>query len=266
VDLTHDVPPFDIERRDGSWRDGAHFPAGTVFVTVVDPGVGSERKAIAARTKLGHVFVGPDNGVFTRVLEAEGAEEVRELAQARYFREGRMSSTFHGRRTSSRRRRLDSGRHAALPARPGARSLGDLAPPPAQSRTASSRAKWSSSRLPYGNVITNITAAQLEEAGGPAGRRLKSGPRHPEGDLALPPHFQRRPLARPLALLSSRGFLSFSINQRRFREVRARLPRPARRLRKKPSKIWLFRASRAPSPVTKVALTLATSSSTLIKL
>src|SRR5215813_10450914 len=80
VDLTHQVIPFSI-------LDGARFlygatpyyPAGTVFVVVVDPGVGSTRKAIVAKSRRGHYFVLPDNGLLTLVDQRDGIEAVREI-------------------------------------------------------------------------------------------------------------------------------------------------------------------------------------------
>src|SRR5215831_19056446 len=78
VDLTHEVTPFSI-------LDGARFllgatpyyPSGTAFVVVVDPGVGSTRKAIVAKSKRGQYFVLPDNGVLTFVEQRDGIDEVR---------------------------------------------------------------------------------------------------------------------------------------------------------------------------------------------
>ncbi|HSD29327.1 MAG TPA: SAM-dependent chlorinase/fluorinase, partial [Vicinamibacteria bacterium] len=96
VDITHEVPAHDVAAGalalDAAYR---HFPAGTVFVTVVDPGVGSERRPIAVRAGR-WLFVGPDNGLFTYVLEADPAASVRLIADARLFHEP-TSPVFHGR-------------------------------------------------------------------------------------------------------------------------------------------------------------------------
>src|ERR1700685_697183 len=75
VDLTHEVTPFSI--LDGArYLFGAtpYFPAGTVFVVVIDPTVGSTRKAIVARSNRGQYFVLPDNGLLTLVEERDGSE------------------------------------------------------------------------------------------------------------------------------------------------------------------------------------------------
>lgn len=96
VDLTHDVPPHDVEA--GSyllWTAFASFPPGTIHVAVVDPGVGTERRALAARTER-HVFLAPDNGLLTRVLEEEPPGAVHAIEEAHYMRPD-PSPTFHGR-------------------------------------------------------------------------------------------------------------------------------------------------------------------------
>ena len=96
VDLTHAVPPQDV--RDAAYELYAavpFFPDGTIHLAVVDPGVGTERRAIAVHTPRA-VFVGPDNGLFTYALaEAERWRAV-ELA-SRSYRLPQVSDTFHGR-------------------------------------------------------------------------------------------------------------------------------------------------------------------------
>src|SRR5450432_337513 len=81
VDLTHQVTPYSI--LDGArflYGDTPYYPAGTVFVVVIDPGVGSVRKAVVAKSKLGQYFVLPDNGLLTLVAQRDGIEAVREIA------------------------------------------------------------------------------------------------------------------------------------------------------------------------------------------
>src|SRR5258706_12521602 len=98
VDLTHQVTPFSI-------LDGARFlygatpyyPAGTVFVVVVDPGVGSIRRAIVAKSKRGQYFVLPDNGLLTLVEQRDGIEGVSEITNTDWMIGTKLSSTFHGR-------------------------------------------------------------------------------------------------------------------------------------------------------------------------
>ena len=96
VDITHEVPPRDIET--GAfmlltcYRD---FPPGTTHVAVVDPGVGSTRRAIVVSAG-SQYFVGPDNGLFSYVLDLESSAQVFHLTAREFFRET-PSTTFHGR-------------------------------------------------------------------------------------------------------------------------------------------------------------------------
>ena len=98
-DLSHENTPFDIWEAAYRLKQTVPFwPAGTVFVSVVDPGVGTARKSIVLQTKSGHFFVGPDNGTFTLVAEELGIAAVREIDEAKNRRKGsERSYTFHGR-------------------------------------------------------------------------------------------------------------------------------------------------------------------------
>ena len=96
VDITHEVPPYDIEAGAFTLRAAFEtFPEGTVHVAVVDPGVGSARRGVAV-AGLGHTFVGPDNGVFGHVYERVRPFRVFHLTNENFFRRG-VSATFHGR-------------------------------------------------------------------------------------------------------------------------------------------------------------------------
>jgi S-adenosylmethionine hydrolase len=98
-DLSHENTPYHIWEAAYRLKQAAPFwPEGTVFVSVVDPGVGTERKSIVLKTKSGHFFVGPDNGTFTLVAEDLGIAAVREIDESRNRRRGSEKSyTFHGR-------------------------------------------------------------------------------------------------------------------------------------------------------------------------
>ena len=96
TDLGHGVPPQDIGA--GAFflsTAYSYFPQGTIFCTVVDPGVGSERRAVAVETEHYH-FVGPDNGVLFPAAEADGIKTVVELNRDGFFLDS-VSNTFHGR-------------------------------------------------------------------------------------------------------------------------------------------------------------------------
>ncbi|MDF2388120.1 SAM-dependent chlorinase/fluorinase [Nostoc ellipsosporum NOK] len=97
VDLTHQIPPQNIaSARFCLMNAYAYFPVGTVHVAVVDPGVGSRRRAIAVEFAQGFL-VGPDNGIFSGVLSQSPAIAAVELTNLNYWRTPKPSKTFHGR-------------------------------------------------------------------------------------------------------------------------------------------------------------------------
>ena len=98
LDITHTVSPFNIA--DGAYlldQCAEEFPAGTIFVAVVDPQVGTDRNPILLETAKGKYFVGPDNGLFTEVIAHEGFANAWILDKPEFFRNGGISRTFHGR-------------------------------------------------------------------------------------------------------------------------------------------------------------------------
>lgn len=98
-DITHEIPAYNIWEAAYRLNQAApYWPAGTVFVSVVDPGVGTERKAVVLKTRSGHYFVSPDNGTLTLVAQNLGIDELREIDETKNRREGSAASnTFHGR-------------------------------------------------------------------------------------------------------------------------------------------------------------------------
>ena len=98
-DITHEIPTFNIWEAAYRLNQAApYWPEGTVFVSVVDPGVGTERRAVVLKTKSRHYFVSPDNGTLTLVAKTLGVEEVRTIDETKNRRKGsERSNTFHGR-------------------------------------------------------------------------------------------------------------------------------------------------------------------------
>lgn len=98
-DLTHEIPAYNIwEAAYRLMQTAPYWPAGTVFVSVVDPGVGTTRKSVVLLTKSGHYFVTPDNGTLTLVAEQLGIQEIREIDEVNNRRKNSQASyTFHGR-------------------------------------------------------------------------------------------------------------------------------------------------------------------------
>jgi hypothetical protein len=98
VDVTHLIPPQDVAS--GRFRlltATPYFPPGTVHLAVVDPGVGTRRRAVAVRSSSGSFLVGPDNGLLLGALEADPAVAAVELSEPRFWRTTAPSATFHGR-------------------------------------------------------------------------------------------------------------------------------------------------------------------------
>lgn len=169
-DASHDIYPGDIAGAAHAlrryWR---LYPEGTVHLVVVDPGVGSARRAIAVEAD-GRFLIGPDNGVFTFVLTDAKQATVIEITNHRYSRE-HVSHTFHGRDVFA-----PAAAHIAAGTAP--RHLGDVitdpvmiaAPPPLVTETAVHGEIINVDR--FGNLLTNIGAdllrpgAELEFAGG----------------------------------------------------------------------------------------------------
>jgi S-adenosylmethionine hydrolase len=170
VDITHDVGPQDTHQAAYLVQSFySYFPAGTIHLVVVDPGVGSERRAIALSTPQA-VFVAPDNGVLTYVwrsaLERWGPEacEVVDLAEQRFWLQP-LSSTFHGRDIFA-----PVAAHIARGTPPSA--LGPRLPrlteaeleQPTRGRTGGLVGRIIHVDH-FGNCITNITSRHLEQAG-----------------------------------------------------------------------------------------------------
>jgi S-adenosylmethionine hydrolase len=100
VDLNHEVGPFDV--RSAAYllaASASTFPAQTIFVAVVDPGVGSERRPAMLQTASDKWFIGPDNGLFTQVMAREGFRRAAVLDRPAFYRtaDRSISATFHGR-------------------------------------------------------------------------------------------------------------------------------------------------------------------------
>jgi len=163
VDLTHDLPPHDVMAAAFSLSAArGAFPAGTTFLAVVDPGVGSARRALALETA-GQRFVGPDNGLFTFVLAEQPAARIHEITNQGLFR-ARVSATFHARDIFG----PVAGRLAA------GMDIAEVGPPVSDPvRLALERprpvgsAEWEGAVLHvdrFGNLITNFTQEDLDVA------------------------------------------------------------------------------------------------------
>jgi S-adenosylmethionine hydrolase len=137
-----------------------YFPTGTIVVAVVDPGVGSARRPLLVSTRSGKFYVGPDNGLFTWVLEREGLLEAYALAQEAYFRTPCVSATFHGRDIFG-----PVAAHLSLGVTPacfGQRLTAVVTLPRAQPQVAERTVTGVVLHIDhFGNILTNIPAACL---------------------------------------------------------------------------------------------------------
>ncbi len=156
VDLTHDVAPQDLA--EGAWQlaiSYRYFPAGTVFVCVVDPGVGSQRQSVAVHAGSWY-FVGPDNGLFSAVLEQQPVHAVVALSNPAYHLP-QVSTTFHG-------RDIFAPVAAHLASGVALTDLGVWLDPASLQRRASETPQWQGGQLVarvvhidrFGNIISNI--------------------------------------------------------------------------------------------------------------
>jgi S-adenosyl-L-methionine hydrolase (adenosine-forming) len=164
VDLTHDVAPHDV--LGGALElaaASAYFPAGTIFLAVVDPGVGSARRGVAADSG-DYRFVGPDNGVLSLALDAHPARRAVELSERRYARPT-VSRTFEGRdRFAPAAAWLAKGIDLAALGR-GAGALQRLDVPKA--RVEDGAIAGEVLRVDrFGNLITNIDRPTFDAAAG----------------------------------------------------------------------------------------------------
>ena len=98
-DITHEIPAYNIwEASYRLYQTAEYWPKGTVFVSVVDPGVGTDRKSIVLKTKTGQYFVSPDNGTLTLVAQKFGIDSVRQIDEkVNRLKGSEKSYTFHGR-------------------------------------------------------------------------------------------------------------------------------------------------------------------------
>ena len=213
VDITHEIAPHDIRHGGLVWSQAVrYFPAGTIHVAVVDPGVGSRRK-IVAFDALGSVFLAPDNGIIGHVLERREVRRAVEVRRREHFLP-EVSATFHGRDVFAPvAARLARG----LPLEalgPRCRSYQVLRLPRPRLRSVA----WKGRRAVeargvvihidcFGNVVTNLVA--------PPGRTLRDLRAGRLRLAGLVRAYSDVAAGRPLALIGSTGRVELSVNQGR---------------------------------------------------
>ncbi len=217
TDITHQVTPFSIEEASRFlYGVTPYYPEGTVFLVVVDPGVGTSRKAIAVKSKKGQYFILPDNGVITPVLDRDGLESAREIRNQHWMIQAPLSSTFHGRDIFS----------------PAAAHLAagwefDLVGPPVQQlvrltpKTSATSAKGIDGDIigvddPYGSLITDIPGEDFGQLGYNLGDTVFVQINKKVVGLPYAKTFMDVPVGETLLYIDSRGRVGIAVNQGSF--------------------------------------------------
>jgi S-adenosylmethionine hydrolase len=227
-DLTHEIPSYNIwEAAYRLMQTVPYWPAGTVFVSVVDPGVGTDRKSVVLKTKTGHLIVSPDNGTLTLVAESLGIAAVREIDEAVNRRkDSEKSYTFHGRDV-----------YAYTGARLAAGTINfentGKALPDSVVRIPYQKAEAEGNRIKgnipvldvqYGNVWTNIGSDLLSQLNLNYGDTIyvsifNREKRVYQGKMSYAETFGTVGKGKPLAYLNSLLQLSFALNQGNFAKM-----------------------------------------------
>ncbi len=219
VDLTHQVTPFSI--LDGArflYGATAYYPAWTVFVVVIDPTVGSTRKAVVVKSKRGQYFVLPDNGLMTLVQDRDGIESAREITNRDWMIGAALSSTFHGRDIFS-----PAGAHLARgddwtnvgPELDVSKLVRlDIALAKLDDRGLSGEVIATDG--PFGNLVTNLSGDDFLKLGYARGRTVHVTIGKNEMDIPFVRTFSDVPLKQPLLYIDSRGRLGLAVNQESF--------------------------------------------------
>ena len=214
VDITHGIPSGDILAGAFALKASyGYFPQNTIFVVVVDPGVGSLRNAIAVKTEK-HFFIGPDNGLLSLAIQGESVNTVRFIQNRKYFL-SHTSNTFHGRDIFAPvAAHLANGLEIT--------ELGPLA-------TNYEKVQWEQPIIDnnsiegkiiyfdhFGNAVTNILTSQLHET---FRLELESTAPMPISvicstttPIPFASHYQAVKNLSPLALIGSHGFLEIAVN------------------------------------------------------
>jgi S-adenosylmethionine hydrolase len=230
VDLTHQVTPYSI--LDGArFLAGAspYYPSGTVFVTVIDPGVGSGRKAIVAKSGRGQYFVLPDNGLITLVQARDGIEGARQITNPSWMLGEAVSSTFHGRDIFS-----PVGAHLAegedwtqVGPELEAKDLVRLIIPVVKVDEKGIAGEIIALDDPYGSLISNIEGKDFLKLGYTWGDKVRVTLGARRMVLPFARTFSDVPVGEPLLYVDSRGHLGLAVNQRSFAEIyRVKPPLP----------------------------------------
>ena len=227
IDITHQVTPFDIAEGARFLAGSApYFPKNAVFVGVVDPTVGSTRKPIIAKSKIGQFFVLPDNGLLTLVQDRDGIEAAREITNPEWMIGSKLSSTFHGRDIFS-----PAGAHLARgddwtqagPALDVAQ-LVRINVDNASVNDHGLHGEVIGTDGPFGNLVLNVPQAVFAQLGYQLGDTVPVMLNGKQYSIPFHKTFSDVPVGKPLFYIDSRGRLSLAIDQGNFAETYRIIP------------------------------------------
>jgi len=214
MDITHQVTPFQIEEA-SRFLHGVtpYYPAGTVFLVVVDPGVGSSRKAVIVKTRKGQLFVVPDNGVISEVIDRDGLEGAHEITNQNWMIQAAVSSTFHGRDIfSPAAAHLAEGWDYTI-AGPEVPQLVHLSPKAAVVSDQGITGDIIALDDPFGSLITDIPREEFEKLGYVWDDKVTVQLNKKPVTLPYEKTFMNVAVGEPLLYIDSRGRVAIAINQ-----------------------------------------------------
>lgn len=227
-DLTHEIPAYNIwEAAYRLQQTVEYWPSGTVFVSVVDPGVGTNRKSVVLKTRSGHFIVTPDNGTLTLVAQSLGVAELRQIDETVNRRKGsERSYTFHGR---------DVYAYTAARLAAGVISFEQVGPalPNEVVTIPFQKAKFESGKIrgtiaildiQYGNIWTNIPDDVFKQLGVKTGDSVRVSIYHNNvkkyyGKMPYAETFGTVAKNKPLLYLNSLMQVAFALNMGNFSET-----------------------------------------------
>jgi S-adenosyl-L-methionine hydrolase (adenosine-forming) len=214
LDITHQVTPFSIEEAARFLAAVApYYPSGTVFLTVVDPGVGTSRKAVIVKSRKGQYFVLPDNGLITLVLDRDGLESAREITNQAWMIQSAISSTFHGRDIfSPAAAHLAEGWNYDLVG-PEVPQLVRLAPKVSATTEEGVDGDIIGLDDPYGSLITDIPADEFNKLGYRLGDKITMQINKKPVTLPYVKTFMDVPVGDSLLYIDSRGRVGIANNE-----------------------------------------------------
>jgi S-adenosylmethionine hydrolase len=220
MDITHQVTPFQIDEA-ARFLAGVtpYYPSGTIFLVVVDPGVGTSRKAVIVKSKKGQYFVLPDNGVITPVIERDGLDSAREITNTGWMLKPQVSSTFHGRDIfSPTAAHLAEGWDFTL--------AGAVVPQlvqltPKVSTTSENGIEGDIIGLddPYGSLISDISGEEFKKLGYVLGDKIIVQLNKKPLSVPYVKTFMDVPVGDALLYIDSRGRIGLALNERNFSQV-----------------------------------------------